>query len=115
MNTTEYYISKGFDRKTAEYFASGRKKIVYLKVEGKYLLRLTFDNGEEKIYDCSNLPEEGTVFEVLIDDSIFNRAYVDEDGNLAWDIDPAVDSRKNWNNKIDISADTCYLDGVIPA
>ena len=26
-NTVEYYLSKGFDRKTAEYFAAGKKRI----------------------------------------------------------------------------------------
>ena len=27
-NTVEYYLSKGFDHKAAEYFAGGKKKIV---------------------------------------------------------------------------------------
>lgn len=110
MKSVEYYLSKGFDLKTAEYFASGRKKIVSVTPGETYVLLITFDNGETKIYDCSGLPEDGTVFEALKDISVFNRAYADEDGNLAWDIDPSIDSKINWSNKIDISADTCYLD-----
>ena len=27
-NTVDYYLSKGFDRLAAEYFASGRKRII---------------------------------------------------------------------------------------
>ena len=38
-----------------------------------------------------------------------NRVFVDDGGNLAWDIDPTVDSSVVWNNRIDFCRDACYL------
>lgn len=112
MEDVNYYLSKGFDRKTAEYFATGRRKISKVKAVDNFLLHITFDNGVKKIFDCSDLPENDTVFEVLKDQTVFKRAYADENGNLAWDINPDIDSTKNWSNKIDIGADTCWLEGL---
>ena len=44
----EYYLSKGFDRKTAEYYASGRRKIVCVAPDNDFTLIITFDNGEKR-------------------------------------------------------------------
>ncbi len=41
----DFYISKGFDMKTAEYFASGRKKILSVVPNPDFTLTLLFDNG----------------------------------------------------------------------
>lgn len=106
----EEYLTKGFDRRTAEYFANGRRRIVSVKPGDDYTLVLTFDNGEVRLFDMKTTIEEGTVFAFLADPMNFQRAYVDETGCVCWDVDPAVDSRVIWNNKVDLSADTCYLD-----
>ena len=47
----EYYLSKGFDRKAAEYFASGRKRITGVIPNDDFTLTITFDNGEQRLYD----------------------------------------------------------------
>ena len=48
-----YYLSMGMDQKTAEYFVSGRKKIVAVTPNDDFTLTLTFDNGEKRIYDIA--------------------------------------------------------------
>lgn len=107
-----YYLSKGFDERTAEYFAAGRRRIVGVRPESGRRLYIAFDNGEAKVFDASPLIEPGTVFAFLSEERNFRRVYLDEFGNVAWDIDPSVDSGEVWANKVDISSDTCYLDGV---
>lgn len=42
----------------------------------------------------------------------FRRVYVNKTGCVAWDIDPNVDNEKVWNNKVDLSPDTYYMDSV---
>ena len=45
--------AKCFDKKTAEYFASGRRKIIGVVSNDDYTLILTFDNGETRgIREC---------------------------------------------------------------
>ena len=100
-NTVEYYLSKGFDRKAAEYFAGGKKKIVGVVANRDFTLTIRFDNGEKR-----------TVFEPFTDMENFSRVYVDDTHSIAWDIDPNVDSNKVWNNKVDLFADECYIDSV---
>ena len=111
-NTVEYYLSKGFDRKTAEYFANGRRKIIGVVPNNDFTLTISFDNDEKRIYDMRPLLREDTAFEPLIKPENFRRVYVDDTHCIAWDIDPTVDSNKVWNNKVDISADSCYIDSV---
>lgn len=107
-----YYLIKGFDRKSAEYFCNGRRKITNVKADQNHILNLTFDNGETKLFDVTPYLQKDTVFEFLLDIDNFNRVYVDEDNNIAWDIDPNVNSDIVWDNKVDISGDTCYIDSV---
>ena len=109
-NTVDYYISKGFDNKTAEYFASGRKKPVNVVPQDSFRLIITFDNNEKRILDMSSYIKKGTVYYILHDKAIFDRCYIDSDGSICWDKDPAIDSEKVWSNKIDIGADNCYLE-----
>ena len=108
----EYYLSKGFDRKKAEYYASGRHKIVSVAPDDDFTLVLTFDNGEKRRYDMKPSIEDGTVFKTLMDESVFRRVYLDEYGAVSWNIDPSVDSRKVWNNKIDLCPDSSYIDSA---
>lgn len=112
MKTVEYYISKGFNRKTAEYFASGKKRIIGVIPNNDYTLIISFDNGEKRLYDVNPLLKKGTVFEPLTDIEAFRRVYVDDTHCIAWDIDPNIDSNNVWNNKVDLCPDGCYIDSV---
>lgn len=111
-NTIEYYLSKGFDRKTAEYFASGKKRITGVVPNNDFTLTISFDNGEKRLYDMHPLLKKGTVFETLIEPENFRRVYVDDMHCIAWDIDPEIDSKLVWSNKVDLCPDGCYIDSV---
>lgn len=110
--SVEFYLSKGFTLPMAEYFAAGRRKITAVKANEDFTLTLDFDNGERRLYDCKPLLKAGTVFETFMRIENFGRVYLDEDSCVSWDIDPNVDSRLVWNNKVDICPDGCYVDSV---
>lgn len=110
--SVEYYLSKGFEQKMAEYFASGRRRITKVVPMNDHTLTLSFDNGEVRRYDMSPLLREGTVFAPLREWENFRRVYLDEDHCVSWDIDPNTDSRRVWSNKVDLSPDNCYVDSV---
>ena len=112
LKTVEYYMSKGFDRAMAEYFASGKKKIVAVEPNTDFTLLLTFDNDEKRIFDVKPMIEKGDVFAPFADYNNFKRVYLDDCNCVAWDIDPNVDSNVVWNNKVDICPDSCYVDSV---
>lgn len=97
------------DEKTKQYFENPRK-IVKIEADEKFCLRLTFDNGEERIYSVKN--ELEGVFSVLKDKEKFQSVFIDEFGNAAWDIDDSVDSKEHWENRIDICKDALYMDSV---
>lgn len=107
-----YYLQKGMDYDMAEYFSNGRRTIVDVKPNTNFTLTLTFDNDEMRIYDCSDLIEEGTVFEFLRDYNNFSRVYLDEDNIVSWDKDPNIDSNEVWSNKVDLSSDTLYVKSI---
>lgn len=111
-NTVEYYLSKGFDRKAAEYFASGKKKITNVVPNSDFTLTIRFDNGETRLYDMRPLLKIGSVFEPLIKPENFRRVYIDNTHCIAWDIDPNIDSEKVWSNKVDLCPDSCYIDSI---
>lgn len=111
-NTIDFYLSKGFDHKTAEYFASGKKRIVGVVPNSDFTLTISFDNGEKRLYDMRPLLLPGTVFAPFADIENFKRVYVDACHTIAWDIDPTVDSEKVWSNKVDLCPDSCYIDSV---
>ncbi len=108
--TFEYYRSKGFDEQAAKYFASGRKKVVSVMPNDDFTLIIGFDNGENRLFDARPLLKKGTVFETLALIENFKKVYVDEQHNIAWDIDTTVDSNTAWNNKVDLCADSCYIE-----
>lgn len=110
--SVEYYLSKGFDRKTAEYFAAGRKTITGVVPNDDFTLTISFDNGEKRLFNAAPLLKPGTVFETFADINNFRRVYVDSEHCIAWDIVPEVDSNVFWNNKVDLSPDSCYIDSV---
>ena len=106
------YLDKGFDRETAEYFASGRKRIVSVVANDDFSLRLRFDNGEVRSLDCKPILADGTVFAPFRELANFKRVYLDDCDCVAWDIDPSVDSNKVGSNKVDLSPDSCYMKSI---
>lgn len=112
MQSIEYYLSRGFSRPMAEYFAAGRRRIVSVEPDHDLTLLLTFDNGEQRRYDVQPLVQPGSVFSFLSDPAAFARVYLDEDHAVSWDIDPDVDSVVVWSNKVDLSPDVCYVDSI---
>lgn len=112
MKSVEYYLSKGFDRRMAEYFASGRKKIIGVIPNDNFTLTISFNNGEKRLFDVYPLLKPGTVFETFSDINNFKRVYIDDTNSISWDIDPNIDSNVHWNNKVDLCPDTCYVDSI---
>ncbi len=110
--SVEFYLSKGYDQKMAEYFAAGRKQITKVVPKENFTLVLTFDNGETRLYDARPLFQAGTVFAPFREWKNFRRVYLDENHCVSWDIDPNIDSSKVWNNKVDLCPDSCYVDSV---
>ena len=106
------YLASGMDERTAHYFAAGRRRVVSAKPSQGYTVVLTFDNGETRVLDCKRQFAEGSLFNKLAEPEAFSRVFVDEGGNLAWDIDPAVDSNVVWSNRIDFCRDACYLNST---
>jgi hypothetical protein len=104
------YIAMGMDERTARYFSMGRRRICAAEPQGGYRIVLTFDNGERRVLDCSTKVKKGSIFQKVAAPKDFNRVFVDENGNLAWDIDQTVDSSRVWNNRIDFCRDACYLE-----
>lgn len=105
----DYYLSKGFERNMAEYYASGREIITNVEANEDFTLTIYFENGETRLYDMRPLLREGTVFEPLTEWDNFKRVYLDENHTVSWDIDPTVDSSKDWGNKVDLCPDVCYV------
>lgn len=111
-NTVEYYLSKRMDRRMASYFAAGRRTLTHVTPNLDYTLTLSFDNGEQRLYDMRPLIEPNTVFEFLGKWQNFQRVYLNDTPTVAWDIDPTVDSSIVWNNKVDLCPDSCYVDSI---
>lgn len=74
--SVEYYLSKGYNRKMAEYFASGRKRITKVVPRNDFTLLLSFDNGETRLYDARPLLQAGTVFAPFREWDNFRRVYL---------------------------------------
>lgn len=71
-------------------------RVVAVNANEEYILKLTFTNGEQGIYDCSHLLDFG-VFSELKNKSYFNKASV-------------LDGTVVWPHEQDICPDTLYLD-----
>ena len=109
-HNVEYYLAKGLDEKMAAYFAEGRRQIEAVTPNPDFSLTILFDNGERRVFDMRPLLLPGTVFAPFSKWENFSRVYVDDTKCIAWDIDPTVDSNVEWNNKVDLSPDTCYVE-----
>jgi hypothetical protein len=92
-----------------EYYNTGIRLVVKIDTSDNYMLLLTFSDGIIKRYDMSDKLKG--VFRILEDKAKFAEAFIDECGNVAWDIDKKIDSSIHWNNRIDICADNLYIYG----
>lgn len=108
-NTTEYYISKGFDKATAEYFAGGRKRAINVFPRDDFTVIIKFDNGEERCLDVKPLFKSDAAFQHFLKLQDFQRVYIDSSHCVSWDIDPNCNSERSWNNKVDLDSDWCYM------
>jgi len=91
-----------------KYFEKGPRTIEKVTANEDYTLTVCFDNGEIRIYDMRDMLYG--VFEILKDKDKFKEVFIDEYGNIAWDIDKTVDSSLDWNNRIDLCKDSVYLE-----
>ena len=53
--TVDYYVAIGCDRLAAEYYDGGRKRLTGVKANPDFTLTLTYEEREERIYDCKPL------------------------------------------------------------
>ena len=89
------------------YFKAGKKRLTRIIPHLDYCLNLEFDNGEMRVYDLKN--RLTGVFEVLLEKERFDEVFIDENGNIAWDVNPNIDSAVAWDNRIDLCADSAYI------
>lgn len=92
-----------------KYFANPRK-IKEVKPLENYILLITFDNGEKRKYSMKN--ELKGVFSILKDEEKFCSVFINEVGNVAWNIDDNIDSSVHWGNQIDLRKDMLYMESV---
>lgn len=97
------------DDRIKNYFEDPRK-IEEVKPLENYVLLLTFDNGEVKKYDMVN--ELTGIFKTLENKEKFNQVFINDVGNIAWNIDNNLDSSQHWENQIDLCKDMLYLESV---
>ena len=95
-------------KEVKEYFATGPRTIEKVIPNEDYSLTIYFDNGEIRAYDMNDMLFG--VFEVLKDRAKFKKVFLDEYGNIAWDIDENIDSSIHWNNRIDLCVNSVYLE-----
>jgi len=91
----------------ADYFENGRRKLINVVPLDDFSLKLEFDNGDLRNY-CIKDKLTG-ILSVLLDADKFRCVFIDENGNIAWDIDDGISSSVNWGNRIDLCADAAYV------
>lgn len=97
------------EEKVKKYFENPRK-IREVTPGENYTLYITFDNGEKRKLEMAD--ELTGVFAALRDKCRFEKVFINEAGNIAWNLDDRVDSSANWENQIDICKDSAYMDSV---
>ena len=112
-HSVEYYLSKGFDSKSVNYYANGRRKIIAVVANDDFTLTITFENNETRLLDMKASLKKGTVFEPFMDINKFKQVYLDDTNAISWDINPDIDSKVVWSNKVDICPDTCYMNSQL--
>ncbi|MCD8380339.1 MAG: DUF2442 domain-containing protein [Lachnospiraceae bacterium] len=97
------------EEKVKQYFENPRK-IKEVTPGENYTLYITFDNGEKRKLEM--VDELTGVFAVLRDKSRFEKVFINDVGNIAWNLDEDVDSSLHWENQIDICKDSAYMDSI---
>lgn len=97
-------------KEVKEYFRKGSRKIEKVTANDDYTLTVLFDNGEDKLYDMND--KLNGVFGILKDKNKFKKVFIDNFGNIAWDINETIDSSVHWSNRIDLCKDSVYLDSI---
>jgi len=92
------------------YYQNGKRKLIQITANDDYSLTLQFDNGETRLYDLKD--KLAGVLSVLENKAKFAEVFIDEHGNIAWDIDTSIDSNRVYSNRIDISSDSAYIYGI---
>ena len=88
-----------------------RMQILQVIPNDDFSLTLGFSNGEYRCLDMKLHLHPGTAYEKIMHIEDFRRVYLD--GNaVCWDMDPNVDSKKDWYNVIDLCPDWCYIMSV---
>ena len=52
------------------------------------------------------------VFSMLKNKDKFNQVFINDVGNIAWNIDDNIDSSVHWENQIDLCKDMLYMDSI---
>ena len=52
------------------------------------------------------------VFSMLKNKDKFNQVFINDVGNIAWNINNDIDSSVHWENQIDLCKDMLYMDSV---
>ena len=99
-------MNENIPKEVEDYYKVGKRELLKIEANRDHTLIL-FYNDSKRIYDLSN--QLIGVFQVLKDIDKFMTVFIDEDGNIAWDIDPNLDSSIHWNNRIDICSDSAYI------
>lgn len=97
-------------RNVQEYLRNGSRKIIQVIPGANYSITVIFDNDETHIYNMAD--NLYGVFEILQDENKFKEVFIDESGDIAWDIDTNIDSSVHWNNRIDICKDAVYIEST---
>lgn len=84
--------------------------IIKVEALSDFTILVTYNN--EEVINYSLKPLLKNKLSVLKDEKIFQRVFIDEFGNVAWDIDNMIDSNINWDNRIDISKENIYIEGT---
>jgi len=109
QNTPEYYQAKGFDILVAEYLASSRKRLTAVKALALFRLLLTYEDDEKRILDCSPLIAKGGRYQALRDMTVFENVFWDNVHTVWWETDPLQGSTEVWGDRIELTADECYI------
>ena len=93
----------------SDYFGKGKRRLIEVTPSSGYLLTLKYDDNELRLYNLSG--KLTGVMSVLVDEAKFNEVFIDDSGNIAWDIDKNIDSDVVFSNRIDLSSDNAYIYG----
>ena len=78
------------------------KRAVNVKPLSNYLLLIRFDNGEERVFNCFPLLENG-LYKKIADQQFFRTVHIDNMGLVCWDDSTDINPYELYNNSENIS------------